>query len=64
MGAAADAATLLCCAITKNHPFMDGDKRDGYSALAVVLRANCLRLEAGDTELFQKLFQTAETSGP
>ena len=61
---AVDAAALLCCAIIKNHPFMDGNKRGGYSALAVVLRANGLRLEAGDMELFQKLFQTAETSGP
>ncbi|MDE0407653.1 MAG: type II toxin-antitoxin system death-on-curing family toxin [Alphaproteobacteria bacterium] len=61
---AVDAAALLCCTIIKNHPFMDGNKRGGYSALAVVLWANGLRLEAGDMELFQRLFQIAETSGP
>ena len=61
---AVDAAALLCCAIIKNHPFMDGNKRGGYSALAVVLRANGLRLEASDMELFQRLFRVAETSEP
>ena len=35
---AVDAAALLCW--RSNHPFMDGNKRAGYSALAVVLWAN------------------------
>lgn len=61
---AVDAAALLCCAIVKNHPFMDGNKRAGYSALAVVLWANGLRLEAGDMELFQRLYRVADTSEP
>ena len=61
---AVDAAALLCCAIIKNHPFMDGNKRAGYSALAVVLWANGHRLEATDMELFHRLRRIAETSGP
>ena len=66
-GAAADAidaAALLYCAIIKNHPSMDGNKRVGYSALAAVLWANGHRLEATDMELFHRLRRIAETSGP
>ena len=61
---AVDAAALLCCAIVKNHPFMDGNKRAGYSALAAVLWANGCRIEATDMELFHRLRRIAETSGP
>ena len=60
---AVDAAALLCCAIVKNHPFMDGNKRAGYSALAAVLWANGCRIEATDMELFHRLRGIAETSG-
>ncbi len=41
---AAEAASLLCWTIVRNHPFIDGNKRAGYAAPVTTLAVNGLRL--------------------
>lgn len=38
--------------LAQNHPFVDGNKRTAYTAMALFLRVNGFRLEATENELF------------
>ena len=39
-----DKAAALCCGLTQNHPFVDGNKRIGVTAMLLVLRRNGVAL--------------------
>lgn len=39
------------CGLTRNHPFVDGNKRTAFVTAAVVLRKNGLRLAASSAEV-------------
>lgn len=45
-----ELAALLAEGIARNHPFVDGNKRTGFMAGYVFLRANGLRLKASNRE--------------
>jgi death-on-curing protein len=47
---AAELAALYALAITRNHPFGDGNKRTAYVALETFLALNGLRFLVGDAE--------------
>lgn len=38
--------------LARNHPFIDGNKRTAYTAMALFLRLNAIRLQANEDELF------------
>jgi death-on-curing protein len=44
-------AAALMHSLIRNHPFIDGNKRTGITAAALLLRANGFRLEASNAEL-------------
>ncbi|MGB6066653.1 MAG: type II toxin-antitoxin system death-on-curing family toxin [Desulfomonilaceae bacterium] len=48
----ADKAAALCFSIIQNHPFVDGNKRNGHAAMEVFLILNGYELDADadDTE--------------
>jgi death on curing protein len=46
----AELAALYAIAITRNHPFIDGNKRTAFSALTLFLALNGLELEAPEVE--------------
>jgi death on curing protein len=45
-----ELAAVLCYAIVKNHPFVDGNKRTGFGAMQVFLGLNGLDLVASDVD--------------
>jgi death on curing protein len=52
-GGKQDAASLAaCCAfgISRNHPFVDGNKRTAFVVMELFLELNGWRLEASDTD--------------
>ena len=46
-----DLAASYGFGLTRNHPFMDGNKRTGFQAMYVFLGLNGWRIQAGDTEV-------------
>lgn len=46
-----DKAAALCCGLTQNHAFIDGNKRIGVMAMLLVLRRNFLALRYTQEEL-------------
>ena len=46
-----DKAAALCCGLTQNHPFVDGNKRIGVTAMLLVLRRNGVTLRYTQQEL-------------
>lgn len=45
-----ELAALLAEGIARNHPFVDGNKRTGFMAGYIFLRANGLRLQASNRD--------------
>ena len=54
-----ELAALLAEGIARNHPFVDGNKRTGFMAGYTFLRANGLRLRAGNREAADKMLGLA-----
>lgn len=54
-----DKAVRLACGLTKNHPFIDGNKRIGAHAMLVVLKLNGITLEYAQQELASVFLQLA-----
>ena len=55
-----EKAAALCFSLVKNHPFVDGNKRVGYAALRLFLRANGFRLTAVADEKVNMTLQIAD----
>jgi death-on-curing protein len=47
-------AASYAYALVRNHPFIDGNKRIGFTAAALFLAANGFRLEASEAEAIVK----------
>lgn len=47
--------------LTKNHPFIDGNKRTAFMAMYTFLRLNCYRLEVAEAEVVSKMEQLASS---
>ena len=45
-----EKAAALMDSLTRNHPFVDGNKRTAIAAAALILRQNGLRLETTNAE--------------
>lgn len=56
---ATDAAAMLCHAILKSHPFVDGNKRTAYGALVMTLAGAGLRLEVADQDILDMIVAAA-----
>ena len=57
-----DLAGLAACyavGIVRNHPFVDGNKRVGFVALALFLALNGLRLRADQVDAFRQIYSVA-----
>lgn len=52
-------AASLCAGITRNHPFLDGNKRTAFVATNVFLDMNGLRLECDDAEILDTMMSFA-----
>lgn len=46
-----DKAAALCCGLTQNHPFVDGNKRIGVMAMLLMLRRNACPVHYTQQEL-------------
>lgn len=46
-----DKAAALCCGLTRNHPFVDGNKRIGVTAMLLMLRRNACPVHYTQQEL-------------
>jgi death-on-curing protein len=55
----AEVAALYAIALTRTHPFVDGNKRTAYVALELCLRLNGLRFVAPDAEAAVVMIQLA-----
>ncbi len=55
----ADLAAAYAYAITRNHPFSDGNKRGAYLALATFCRLNGWSVEASQVEVFETIMLLA-----
>lgn len=55
----AELAALYALAITRNHPFIDGNKRTGYVALELFLACNGYQFLADDAESVVMTLQMA-----
>ena len=56
---AIEKAAILCFALVKNHPFVDGNKRVGHAAMEVFLLQNGLELIADIDEQEQVMLHLA-----
>lgn len=54
-----DKAAALLESIIKNHPFVDGNKRAGYTLMRLTLRTYDLDLKAEDDEEYALVIQVA-----
>lgn len=54
-----DLAATYAVAISSNHPFVDGNKRAAFQAMALFLRLNGLRLQAEQAEAARMFFRLA-----
>jgi death-on-curing protein len=60
-----EAAELAACAatyafhLTRNHPFVDGNKRVGAAVAEIFVRLNGARLDATDDEIVELFFSIA-----
>lgn len=52
-------AAAYMYAVIKNHPFLDGNKRTGFTAAILFLAYNDIFLNAKDDELFNLAIDTA-----
>lgn len=52
-------AAAYAFGITKNHPFVDGNKRTGFLAAALFLERNGWRLEATQTDAYSAMMALA-----
>lgn len=57
----ADLAALYGHGLTRAHPYIDGNKRIGFVAMAAFLDANGLRLEAPDEEVVDLMRRVASS---
>ena len=46
-------AAAICCGLTKNHGFVDGNKRVGVTAMLLIMRKNAVPLAYSQEELIQ-----------
>lgn len=53
-------AASLCVGITKNHPFIDGNKRVAFMSMYVFLGLNGHRIETPEEEVVSVMLQVAE----
>ncbi len=56
---AIEKAAILCFAIVKNHPFVDGNKRVGHAAMEIFLIRNGMELFVGTDEQEQVMLTLA-----
>ncbi|HJV42442.1 type II toxin-antitoxin system death-on-curing family toxin [Caulobacter sp.] len=54
-----ELAATYAVAISGNHPFVDGNKRAAFHAMALFLRLNGLRLKADQTDAALTIFKLA-----
>ncbi len=54
-----DLAATHAVAISSNHPFVDGNKRAAFQAMALFLRLNGLRLKADQADAARMFFRLA-----
>ncbi len=54
-------AAAYCFGIVKNHPFLDGNKRAGFSAMNLFLRLNGVRLVADATSAELAVIEVASS---
>lgn len=54
-----DLAAALCVSIMRNHPFVDGNKRVGFSALGIMLGMNGLFLDVSEREAADMILSVA-----
>jgi death-on-curing protein len=62
-----DLASLAACygfGLTKNHPFLDGNKRIGFVAMNVFLILNGYEIEAAEPEVVLVMLGVADGSVP
>ncbi len=52
-------AASYAVGIVRNHPFVDGNKRVGFVALALFLALNGLRLRADQADAFRQIYGVA-----
>lgn len=50
-----DLAAAYCFGLVKNHPFVDGNKRTAFIAMAIFLEVNGHSLEVAETEVVVKI---------
>jgi death on curing protein len=56
----ASLAASYLFGLTKNHGYVDGNKRVGFAAAATFLRLNGMRLNASEVEAFEAVIGLAE----
>ncbi|HEY5302100.1 MAG TPA: type II toxin-antitoxin system death-on-curing family toxin [Acetobacteraceae bacterium] len=54
-----ELAALYALAIARNHPFVDGNKRTAFAAMALFLRLNGLELQAAEAEAVMVVLKMA-----
>jgi death-on-curing protein len=54
-----ELAATYAVSISGNHPFVDGNKRAAFQAMALFLRANGRRLEADQADAARTIFRLA-----
>ena len=59
LGDVVELAASYAAAISGNHPFVDGNKRAAFHAMALFLRLNGLRLKADQADAARTIFQLA-----
>ncbi|HSN77608.1 MAG TPA: type II toxin-antitoxin system death-on-curing family toxin [Anaerolineae bacterium] len=59
-----DKAAALLDSLVRNHPFVDGNKRVGITAVGLFLLGNGLRLTASNADLQQFTLQVARSEAP
>lgn len=57
----ASLAAAYLCGLTKNHGYVDGNKRIGFAAAATFLRLNGQRLNASEVEAYDMVIGVVET---
>lgn len=55
-------ATAYGFGLAKNHPFLDGNKRTAFIAVALFLKLNGLSLQAGQVEAYEAMIHVADSS--
>ncbi|MEO8716342.1 MAG: type II toxin-antitoxin system death-on-curing family toxin [Acetobacteraceae bacterium] len=54
-----ELAALYALAIARNYPFVDGNKRTAFAAMALFLRLNGLELQAAEAEAVEVVLKMA-----